>query len=58
VSNDKVRATFGEPEHLRIAVNANGDGPIDEGSLAFDHYVCWCGREGCTAYMRKADRHE
>lgn len=39
-----------EPEHMRIGVNINGDGPIAETSLAFHHHVCWCGTAGCTLY--------
>lgn len=44
------------PEHLRIGVNINGDGPICEHEDGFSHYVCWCGRAGCTAYERPPDR--
>lgn len=48
------------PEHLKIGVNIDGDGPVEESEPGFHHYVCWCGRPGCTLYelAHPADRHE
>ena len=38
------------PEHVMIGVDAEGNGPVEEGEPRFARYVCWCGREGCTEY--------
>lgn len=42
------------PEHLKIGVTVNGEGPVEPPSLAFDHWACWCGRPGCTLYDEPA----
>lgn len=34
------------PDHFWLGVNADGDGPVDTADLA-DHWVCWCGTDGC-----------
>ena len=39
-----------EPEHCKIGINANGDGPVMEDDPDFVEYVCWCGVVDCHEY--------
>lgn len=43
------------PEHLKMGVNAKGQGPVSFHEADFDHYECWCGNSTCTLYMEKSD---
>lgn len=41
----------GEVTHSPIAVDKDGNGPVDEWGDDYDRTICWCGREGCTRYL-------
>lgn len=40
----------GLPIHLRMRVNKNGEGPIDDSDLTYDHDECWCGIKDCVKW--------
>ncbi len=46
---------FDIPTHLKMGVNAQGQGPVMEDEPDFDHYECWCGDGTCDLYMEKDD---
>ena len=38
------------PDHMKIGVTKDGNGPVDDQDPDFDHYACWCGKPGCQKY--------
>ena len=42
---------FELPEHLRMGVTAEGQGPVCEDEPEFDHWTCWCGEPDCGLVM-------
>lgn len=38
------------PEHVRIGLTVDGEGPVQDNEPEFDHWACWCGRDGCEEY--------
>lgn len=41
------------PDHFRMGVNADGQGPVMENDPDFDHHICWCGESTCELYKEK-----
>lgn len=35
------------PKHLRMGFNRDDKGPVEENSVEFDHWGCWCGDQDC-----------